>query len=76
MAERVPGCSSASCRIEKPRPCAPSLPERPTASWPRSSTSLSTVKTHVQRIIRKLGVSDPTRASVKAVETGLLLTPK
>ena len=35
--------------------------------------SLSTVKTHVQRIIRKLGVSDRTQASVKALEMGLLL---
>ena len=34
--------------------------------------SLSTVKTHVQRIIRKLGVSDRTQASVKAIEMGLL----
>ncbi len=34
--------------------------------------SLSTVKTHVQRIIRKLGVSDRTQASVKAIELGLL----
>lgn len=36
--------------------------------------SLSTVKTHVQRIIRKLGVSDRTQASVKAIEMGLLAT--
>ena len=35
--------------------------------------SLSTVKTHVQRIIKKLGVSDRTQASVKAIEMGLLL---
>jgi DNA-binding NarL/FixJ family response regulator len=34
--------------------------------------SLSTVKTHVQRIIKKLGVSDRTQASVKAIEMGLL----
>jgi len=34
--------------------------------------SLSTVKTHVQRIIKKLGVSDRTQASVKALELGLL----
>jgi len=34
--------------------------------------SLSTVKTHVQRIIKKLGVSDRTQASVKALEMGLL----
>jgi DNA-binding NarL/FixJ family response regulator len=33
--------------------------------------SLSTVKTHVQRIISKLGVSDRTQAAVKAVELGL-----
>jgi DNA-binding NarL/FixJ family response regulator len=35
--------------------------------------SLSTVKTHVQRIIKKLGVSDRAQASVKAIEMGLLL---
>ena len=34
--------------------------------------SLSTVKTHVQRIIKKLGASDRTQASVKAIEMGLL----
>ena len=34
--------------------------------------SLSSVKTYVQRIIRKLGVSDRTQASVRAVEMGLL----
>lgn len=34
--------------------------------------SLSTVKTYVQRIIKKLGVSDRTQASVKALEMGLL----
>jgi DNA-binding NarL/FixJ family response regulator len=34
--------------------------------------SLSSVKTHVQRIIKKLGVSDRTQASVRAVEMGLL----
>ncbi len=34
--------------------------------------SLSTVKTHVQRIIKKLGVSDRTQAAVKAVELGLI----
>jgi len=34
--------------------------------------SLSTVKTHVQRIIKKLGVSDYSQASVKAIEMGLL----
>jgi DNA-binding NarL/FixJ family response regulator len=34
--------------------------------------SLSTVKTHVQRIIKKLGVSDRTQASVKALKLGLL----
>jgi len=37
--------------------------------------SLSTVKTHVQRIIKKLGVSDRTQASVKAIELGLLANP-
>ena len=34
--------------------------------------SLSLVKTYVQRIIKKLGVSDRTQASVRAVELGLL----
>jgi DNA-binding NarL/FixJ family response regulator len=34
--------------------------------------SLSTVKTHVQRIIAKLGVSDRTQAAVRAAELGLL----
>ncbi len=34
--------------------------------------SLSTVKTHVQRIIKKLEVSDRTQASVRALEMGLL----
>ena len=34
--------------------------------------SLSTVKTHVERIIKKLGVSDRTQASVKAIDLGLL----
>ena len=34
--------------------------------------SLSSVKTYVQRVIRKLGVSDRTQASVRAVEMGLL----
>lgn len=34
--------------------------------------SHSTVKTYVQRIIKKLGVSDRTHASVKALEMGLL----
>jgi DNA-binding NarL/FixJ family response regulator len=34
--------------------------------------SLSSVKTYVQRIIKKLGVSDRTQASVRAVELGLL----
>lgn len=38
--------------------------------------SLSTVKTHVQRIIKKLGVSDRTQASVKAIEMGLLANPE
>lgn len=36
--------------------------------------SLSTVKTYVQRIIKKLGVSDRTQAAVRAAEMGL--TPK
>ena len=34
--------------------------------------SLSSVKTYVQRVIRKLGVSDRTQASMRAVEMGLL----
>jgi DNA-binding NarL/FixJ family response regulator len=34
--------------------------------------STLTVKTHVQRIIRKLGVSDRTHAAVRAAELGLL----
>ena len=34
--------------------------------------SLSTVKTHVHRIIAKLGVSDRTQAAVRVVELGLL----
>jgi DNA-binding NarL/FixJ family response regulator len=38
--------------------------------------SLSTVKTHVQSIIKKLGVSDHTQASVKAIELGLLASPE
>jgi two-component system, NarL family, response regulator LiaR len=36
-------------------------------------SSVSTVKIHVQNIIAKLGVSDRTQASVKAIELGLLL---
>jgi len=34
--------------------------------------SLTTVKTHIHRIISKLGVSDRTQAAVKAIELGLL----
>ncbi len=34
--------------------------------------SLSTVKSHIQRIIGKLGVSDRTQAAVRAIELGLL----
>ena len=34
--------------------------------------SLSTVKTHVQHILRKLGTTDRTRAAVRAVESGVL----
>ena len=34
--------------------------------------STLTVKTHVQRIIGKLGVSDRTQAAVRAAELGLL----
>ena len=38
----------------------------------RTVVSLSTVKTHVHRIIAKLGVSDRTQAAVRVVELGLL----
>jgi DNA-binding NarL/FixJ family response regulator len=38
--------------------------------------SLSTVKTHVHRIIAKLGVSDRTQAAVRVVQLGLLSEPK
>ena len=38
--------------------------------------SLSTVKTHVHRIITKLGVSDRTQAAVRVVQLGLLSEPK
>ncbi len=34
--------------------------------------SLSTIKTHVQHVIFKLGVSDRTQAAVRAIELGLL----
>jgi DNA-binding NarL/FixJ family response regulator len=34
--------------------------------------SLSTVKRHVEHIIKKLKVSDRTQAAVKAIEMGLL----
>jgi DNA-binding NarL/FixJ family response regulator len=34
--------------------------------------SVATVKTHVQHIIRKLGVSDRTQAAVQSIERGLL----
>ena len=34
--------------------------------------SLSTVKTYMQRVIGKLGVSDRTQAAVRAAELGLL----
>jgi ATP/maltotriose-dependent transcriptional regulator MalT len=37
--------------------------------------SHSTVKTYVQRIIKKLEVSDRTQASVKALDLGLLRPP-
>ena len=37
--------------------------------------SLSTVKRHVEHIIRKLGVSDRTQAAVKAMELGIV-TPR
>ena len=36
--------------------------------------SLSTVKGHLERIIRKLGVSDRTQAAVRAIEFGLIET--
>jgi DNA-binding NarL/FixJ family response regulator len=36
--------------------------------------STSTVKKHVRRIIAKLGVSDRTRAAVRAIELGLVLS--
>jgi DNA-binding NarL/FixJ family response regulator len=36
--------------------------------------SKGTVKVHVERIIRKLGVSDRTQAAVRAIELGLLTT--
>jgi NarL family two-component system response regulator LiaR len=34
--------------------------------------SRTTVKTHVEHIIGKLGVSDRTQAAVRAIELGLL----
>jgi DNA-binding NarL/FixJ family response regulator len=34
--------------------------------------SVGTVKNHVQQVIAKLGVSDRTRAAVRAVELGLI----
>jgi DNA-binding NarL/FixJ family response regulator len=37
--------------------------------------SKGTAKVHVERIIRKLGVSDRTQAAVRAIELGLL-TPR
>ena len=36
--------------------------------------SRATAKTHVERIIRKLGVSDRTQAALRAIETGLVTT--
>ena len=36
--------------------------------------SVGTAKTHVQRVIRKLGVSDRTQAAVRAVELRLVQT--
>lgn len=39
------------------------------------SLSLSTVKTHLEHIIAKLGVSDRTQAAVRAAELGLLRSP-
>jgi DNA-binding NarL/FixJ family response regulator len=38
--------------------------------------SLSTVKTHVHRILAKLGVSDRTQAAVRVLQLGLLSEPK
>ena len=35
--------------------------------------SLSTVKRHIERVLKKLGVSDRTQAAVKAIEMGLTL---
>jgi DNA-binding NarL/FixJ family response regulator len=35
--------------------------------------SLSTVKRYVERVLKKLGVSDRTQAAVKAIEMGLTL---
>ena len=35
--------------------------------------SRGTVKVHVERIIRKLNVSDRTQAAVRAIEMGLLI---
>jgi len=34
--------------------------------------TVSTVKTHVEQVIGKLGVSDPTQAAVRAIELGLV----
>jgi DNA-binding NarL/FixJ family response regulator len=36
--------------------------------------SVGTAKTHVQRVIQKLGVSDRTQAAVRAVELRLVQT--
>ena len=34
--------------------------------------TVSTVKTHVEQVIGKLGVSDRTQAAVRAIELGLV----
>ena len=40
------------------------------------TVSVSTIKTHVEHILAKLGVSDRTRAAVRATELGLLQSPR
>jgi len=72
-AERVPEALASilsSREIEALRLVASGKTNRQIAK--ELMVSLSTIKTHVQRIIKKLGVSDRTQASVKAVELGLL----
>jgi DNA-binding NarL/FixJ family response regulator len=36
--------------------------------------SVATVKTHIEHIIAKLGVTDRTQAAVRAVELGILVS--